>query len=154
MKGNETLVKMLQMRLGEQHAAVLQYMIQSEISEKWGYSKLASDLRSIAIQEMKHAEKHIERIVFLEYTPDALKLGMVNIGKTVSEFLEFGRDAETTAVNLYAATIKAARGFEDVGTAEYLEHILNEEEEHLRYFESQLTLIKQMGIQNYLSTKA
>ena len=153
MKGNDALVKMLQNRYAEQHAAIVQYMTQSEIAKNWGFEKLGKELRDLAIAEMKHAEQHLERIIFLEFIPEAIKISPVYIGKNVPEFLEFGREGETTAIKLYAATIKVARDFGDIGTAEYLEKILRDEEYHLNYFEAQLAQITQMGVQNYLATK-
>lgn len=153
MKGNKQVVDALQKRFSEQHSAIMQYMTQAEIAGNWGYEGLAKELRGIAIQEMKHAEQHIERIVFLEYIPDVIKIAPVKIGQNIADFLAYGKEAEAQAVILYAETIKLAREVGDVGTAEYVEHILKEEEAHLNYFEAQLSQINQMGVNSYLVSK-
>lgn len=153
MKGNKTMLEALQKRLGEEHAAIMQYMIQSEIADNWGYSGLAKELRSMGIAEMKHAEKHVERMVFLDTIPDGMAINPVKIGQTIVDFLTLGKEGESVAISLYNASIQQAHSSSDFGTEEMLEEILKDEEAHLNYFEGELVKVQQMGIQNYLSTK-
>jgi len=150
MKGNQQIIKMLNTRLSEELTAISQYMVHAEMNDNWGYSRLAEAVEKRAIEEMKHAEKLIARILFLEGTPMVSQLGQVNIGQTIEKQLAFDLEAELGAIKLYNESIQMAIEASDNGTRELLDTILKDEEAHLDWLEAQLDQIKQMGLSNYL----
>jgi bacterioferritin len=119
--------------------------------DNWGYGKLHHDIQKRAIDEMKHAEKLINRILFLEGVPTVSKLDEINIGKDVKGILENDLSAEHAAVVSYNAAIVQSLETRDGGTRELFEEILKDEERHLDRLEAQRDQIAQMGIQNYLA---
>lgn len=151
MKGNEKLIGELNARLGEELGAISQYFVHAEMCENWGYDALAGAIKQRSIQEMKHAEKLIERILFLEGQPVMTKLGPIRIGKKVEEMHKKDRDAEADAIKKYNDTIRLAGEVGDNNTKVLLEAILKEEEEHIGWLEEQHDQIEQIGIQLYLS---
>jgi len=151
MKGNEKLLKALNDRLAEELGAINQYFVHAEMCEDWGYSTLHQLIKERSIQEMKHAEALIERILFLEGKPIVSKLGPISIGKKVEEMHSKDRDAEADAIKGYNDTIKLAVEVGDNGTKMLLETILKDEEMHIDWLEEQQDQIEQMGIQIYLS---
>lgn len=151
MKGNDKLIGELNARLAEELTAINQYMVHAEICEDWGYERLHKEVEKRSITEMKHAEKLIARILFLEGMPVVSQLNKINIGKVVEEQHKFDLAAEHDAVKAYNATIKLAVEVGDNGTRDLLQEILTDEEEHVDRLETQLGQIEQMGIQNYLS---
>ncbi|MEJ5200214.1 MAG: bacterioferritin [Anaerolineae bacterium] len=151
MKGNEKLIETLNMLLAEELTAINQYMVHSEMCKNWGYEELHEAIEKRAITEMKHAEMHIGRIIFLEGRPIVSKLNPLHIGETVLDQLKSDLGAEQTAVKLYNDAVKQAVEVGDNGTRAMLESILKDEEDHLDWLESQLDQIEQMGIQNYLA---
>jgi len=151
MKGNEKLIKELNDRLAEELGAINQYFVHSEMCEDWGFGSLHEIIKKRSIQEMKHAEKLIERILFLEGRPVVSKLGPITIGKKVEEIHKKDWNAEEDAIKGYNATIRLAAEIGDNGTKTLLEAILKEEEEHIDWIESQRDQIEQMGIQCYLA---
>lgn len=154
MKGSIAILERLNGRLSEELTGINQYMVHSEMCANWGLDKLHGAVEKRAIQEMKHAEKLIARILFLEGTPVVSQLNKIQIGADVPAQLQQDLAAEVEAVKVYNADVKFAAETGDNGTRELLESILKDEEEHVDWLETQLDLIKQMGIQNYLATQA
>ena len=154
MKGNEKLIAELNARLSEELGAISQYFVHSEMCENWGYDDLANAIKKRSIQEMKHAETLIERILFLEGKPVMTKLGPVAIGKKVEEMHQKDWSAEADAIKKYNDTIKLASEVGDNNTKMILEAILKEEEEHIDWLEEQQDQIEQIGIQLYLAGQA
>ena len=151
MKGNKKLIDALNDRLAEELGAINQYFVHAEMCEDWGYESLKSVIKERSIAEMKHAEKLIERILFLEGQPIVSKLGPITIGKDVPEMHGKDWNAEEDAIKGYNETIKLAAEIGDNGTKVILEGILKEEEDHIDWLEEQQDQIEQMGIQCYLS---
>lgn len=151
MKGNEKVLKNLNELLADELTAINQYMVESEMCADWGYEKLHEAIEQRAIAEMKHAEKLIGRMIFLEGTPVVSNLNKINIGASVDAQLKNDHEAERTAIQAYNAGIRLAVEAGDNGTRDLLEEILEEEEEHIDWIESQLDQVDQMGLQVYLS---
>ena len=151
MKGNKKLLDALNARLAEELAAINQYFVHAEMCEDWGYGTLQSAIKQRSIQEMKHAEKLIERILFLDGQPIVSKLGPITIGKKVEEMHQKDLNAEDDAIKKYNETIRLAAEVGDNGTKTMLEEILKDEESHIDWLEEQQDQIAQMGIQCYLA---
>jgi bacterioferritin len=154
MKGNGKLIEVLNGLLADELTAINQYVVHAEMAENWGYGKLKKLVGSRAITEMKHAERLIERILFLEGTPIVSELNKIQIGADIPK--QFANDlaAEMTAVKNYNSAVKVARDFGDNATGEILEGILKDEDSHVNQIEEKLDQVKQMGIQNFLATQA
>jgi bacterioferritin len=150
MKGNEKILESLNMLLADELTAINQYMVQSEMCADWGYEKLHEAIEKRAIDEMKHAEKLIGRIIFLEGKPIVSNLNKINIGATVDVQHKNDHEAEETAIKAYNDAIKLAVEVGDNGSRDLFEEILEDEEEHIDWIESQLDQIDQMGMQVYL----
>lgn len=150
MKGSEQVIAKLNYLLADELTAISQYMVHAEMCANWGYAKLADYVEKRAIQEMKHAEMHIARILFLEGLPIVSNLNKMHIGAGVEAQLQNDWNAESGAVTAYNEAVKLAVGQDDNGSREMLETILKDEEAHIDWIETQLDLIKQMGLQNYL----
>jgi len=150
MKGNERILEILNELLADELTAINQYMVQSEMCADWGYEKLHEAIEKRAIDEMKHAEKLIGRILFLEGIPIVSNLNKINIGATVDAQHNNDREAESMAVKAYNDSIRLAVEVGDNGTRDLLEEILEDEEAHIDWIESQLDQIEQMGLQVYL----
>lgn len=150
MKGNEKILETLNELLADELTAINQYMVQSEMCADWGYEKLHEAIEKRAIDEMKHAEKLIGRILFLEGRPIVSNLNKINIGATVDVQHKNDQAAEEMAIKAYNDSIKLAVEVGDNGTRDLLEEILDDEEEHIDWIESQLDQIEQMGLQVYL----
>jgi bacterioferritin len=150
MKGNQKILETLNSLLADELTAINQYMVQSEMCADWGYEKLHEAIEKRAIDEMKHAEKLIGRILFLEGKPIVSNLNKINIGATVDAQHKNDHDAEEMAIKAYNDAIKLAVEVGDNGTRDLLEEILEDEEEHIDWIESQLDQIEQMGLQVYL----
>jgi bacterioferritin len=150
MKGNEKILETLNELLADELTAINQYMVQSEMCADWGYEKLHEAIEKRAIDEMKHAEKLIGRILFLEGKPVVSNLNKINIGATVDAQHKNDHEAEEMAIKAYNEGIKLAVEVGDNGTRDLLEEILEDEEEHIDWIESQLDQIEQMGLQVYL----
>jgi bacterioferritin len=151
MKGNNKVIQILNDRLAEELTAISQYMVHSEMCANWGFQKLHEAIEKQAIDEMKHAESLIGRILFLEGSPTVSKLHKMKIGKNVEEIVAVDEDAELDAVKAYNASIAAAAEAGDNATADMLTKILQDEERHVEWGETQRGLIKQLGLQNYLA---
>lgn len=150
MKGNDKILETLNILLADELTAINQYMVQSEMCANWGYERLHEAIEKRAIDEMKHAEKLIARILFLEGKPVVSNLNKINIGETVDVQHKNDRDAEEMAIKAYNDGIKLAVEVGDNGTRDMLEEILEDEEEHIDWIEAQLDQIAQMGLQVYL----
>lgn len=150
MKGNEKLIETLNTLLADELTAINQYMVHSEMCADWGYGELHEAIEKRAITEMKHAEMHIGRIIFLEGRPTVSVLNPINIGADVLAQLKNDLASEQGAVALYNDAVKLAVQVGDNGTRAMLESILKDEEDHLDWVETQLDQIEQMGIQLYL----
>ncbi len=151
MKGNPKILEALNQRIAEELGATLQYMVHAELCENWGYKKLAEAIEKRAITEMRHWEKIVQRIIFLEGQPFVTKVGPVNIAADVENMHKKDLQAEYEADKAYNDTIKLAAELGDNGTKVLLEEILKDEEEHIDWLEAQLDQIKQMGLENYLT---
>jgi bacterioferritin len=150
MKGNEKILETLNMLLADELTAINQYMVQSEMCADWGYEKLHEAIEKRAIDEMKHAEKLIGRIIFLEGKPIVSNLNKINIGQAVDAQHKNDHEAEEVAIKAYNDAIKLAVEVGDNGSRDLFEEILEDEEEHIDWIESQLDQIDQMGMQVYL----
>ncbi len=153
MKGNAQLIKALNGLLADELTAINQYMVHSEMVENWGYEKLGKMIQSRAVAEMKHAEKLIGRILFLEGSPTVSKLNDLHIGAEVPQQFENDLGSEMSAVKGYNAGIKLATEVADNATKELLESILKDEDGHVDQIEAQLDQIKQMGLPQYLTNQ-
>jgi bacterioferritin len=151
MKGNPQIVELLNEVLTNELTAVNQYFLHARICENWGYERLWKKVRAESIDEMKHADEIIERVLYLEGMPNVQRLGKVNIGETVPEQLRLDLELERKALGVLNAGIESCRKAGDNGSAELLEHILEDEEEHANWLEAQLSLVEQVGLQNYLA---
>ena len=150
MKGNEQIIDTLNDLLADELTAINQYMVHSEMCANWRYEHLHEAIKGRAIEEMKHAEELIERMLFLEEQPIVSKLNEIAIGADVETQHRNDLSAEEEAVKAYNEGIRLAAEVGDNGTRELLESILKDEEQHLDWLEAQLDQIEQMGIQNYL----
>ena len=150
MKGNERIIERLNARLADELTAINQYIVHSEMCANWGYERLHEAIEKRAIEEMKHAEMLIARILFLEGRPIVSELNPMHIGANVEAQHKADWQAEHDAIQEYNADIRLAVELGDNGTRELLESILTDEEDHIDWIEAQLDQIEQMGIQNYL----
>jgi len=151
MKGKPEVLKVLQEMLEEELGAINQYFLHSEMCENWGYERLSKLVKKLSIVEMKHAEDLIERLLFLEGSPNLSTLPKLSIGKDVKQQLENDLALEHGAVTGYNAAIATCHKASDNGTADFLKGILRQEEDHVDFFEEQLGLIEQLGVHNYLA---
>jgi bacterioferritin len=151
MKGNEKVIAALNEALHEELTAINQYFLHSEMCENWGYERLSKYVKKLSIVEMKHAEKLIERILFLDGAPNMAAPIQLDVGKAVKQQLENDLNLELGAVKLYNDSVELARAEGDTGSADLLLSILKDEEEHADWQESQLNLIKEIGYKLYLS---
>jgi bacterioferritin len=150
MKGNDKVIATLNALLADELTAVDQYMVHAGMCANWGYKELHNAVEKRAIDEMKHAERLIDRILFLDGIPIVSNLNKIAIGAKVD--IQFKNDlaAEVGAVNAYNVGIRLCVELGDNGSREMLESILKDEEDHVDWLETQLDQIEQMGIQNYL----
>jgi bacterioferritin len=154
MQGNERLISTLNALLSDELTATIQYIVHSELCTNGGYDKLHDVVVKRAIDAMKHAEKHITRIHYLEGKPIVNDLKKINISDLVDNQLANDLEVEVGAVKAYNAAIKLANEVGDQGTGDMLKMILLEEEVHIEWIETQLDQIKQMGLATYLSSQA
>jgi len=151
MQGNEQVLATLNQLLADELTAINQYMVHAEMCDNWGYDELDEVIQARAITEMKHAEKLIARIIFLEGTPIVSNLNPIHIGADIAAQHENDWLAERDAIGSYNEGIQVAVQFGDNGTRELLESILGDEEDHIDWIEAQRDQIAQMGIENYLA---
>jgi bacterioferritin len=151
MKGNEKVLETLNMMLADELTAINQYIVHGEMTSNWGYAALHEINEKRAIDEMKHAEMLIERILFLEGIPIVTELNTIHIGEDVEKQIKNDWKAEFDAIKAYNLAIKVAGEYDDFGTRELFEKILKDEEAHIDLLEAQSDQIKQMGIQIFLA---
>ncbi len=153
MKGNDKLLAVLNQLLADELTAISQYMVHSELCDSWGYEKLHKAIEKQAIDEMRHAEWLIQRIIFLEGMPVVTQLNPMKIGHTVPEIVGNDEEAEQGAVKAYNDGIALAQSVGDQSTADLLIKILKMEEGHVDWAEKQRAQIKQMGLESYLANQ-
>jgi bacterioferritin len=153
MKGNEKLLGTLNSLLSDELTAISQYMVHSEMCANWGYEKLHKHFEKRAIDEMKHAEKLIARIIFLEGTPIVNKLGRMSIGADASKQLASDHALELDAIQAYNQAIKLAGDVNDFATREILEDILQSEDAHIDRIEELQDQIRHMTLPLFLTTQ-
>lgn len=151
MKGDPKIIAMLNEVLKAELTAINQYFLHAEMCENWGYQKLAEHTRKESIEEMRHAEKLMERILYLDGTPNMSDYFKINIGRDVKAQLTNDLNLEYDAVKRLNEYVQAARAAGDNGSADIFQHILEDEEQHVDWLEAQLGMITEMGIQNYLA---
>ena len=151
MKGNDQILQLLNDLLTNELTAINQYFVHAKMCENWGYERLAHKIREESIDEMKHADQLISRILFLEGVPNLQKLNKLRVGETVKEQLESDLQLEYAAITYLNQGIAAARSIGDNATEDLFTRILVSEEEHTDWLETQLVLIRQVGEQNYLT---
>jgi bacterioferritin len=151
MQGRSEVVELLNEVLTAELTAVNQYFIHAKMCSNWGYERLASKIRDESIDEMKHAESLIERILYLEGVPNLQRLGSVRVGETVPEQLNLDLAVEREAIERFNRGIRLCADLDDNGSRELLEDMLVSEEEHTDWLETQIELIRQVGLENYLS---
>ena len=153
MQGNEKLIAVLNQLLADELSAINQYMVHSEMCDDWGYAKLHKHFEKRAIDEMKHAEKLIGRILFLEGIPIVSELKKIHIGSAVDKQLANDRAAELGAIAAYNDAIVLAGEVKDYATRDLLQGILNDEDAHMDGIEALQSKVEQMGLQIFLTTQ-
>jgi bacterioferritin len=153
MKGNAKVIEALNNGLTVELTAINQYFCQSKMCKNWGFNKLAAKHFEESIGEMKHAEKLIDRILFLEGVPEIARYDVIRVGKDVKEQFEYDLVLETKGVKLYNEAIEVCVKVKDNGSRELLDGILVESEEHVDWLETQLSLIKDVGLELYLQSQ-
>jgi bacterioferritin len=151
MKGSDKVIELLNEVLTAELTAINQYFIHAKMCSNWGFARLGKRIHAESIDEMKHADELIERILFLEGVPNVQRLWKVNVGETVREQLELDLKLEYDAIARLRDGIAMCRDHKDEVSRDMLEHILTSEERHTDWIETQLELIKQVGEQGYLA---
>ncbi|MCP4783536.1 MAG: bacterioferritin [Fuerstiella sp.] len=151
MKGNEKVIDAMNAGLTIELTAINQYFIQSKMCKDWGFNKLAGHHYVESIDEMKHAELLIDRILFLEGVPEIARYDVIRVGSDVKEQLENDLKLEIDAVETYNGGVKLAAELGDAGSKEIMERIIVESEESIDWLESQLHLIETLGLELYLA---
>ena len=153
MQGNPKVIAALNEALQEELLAINQYFLHAEMCENWKYDKLGDFIKKESIDEMKHAEVLIERILFLDATPSLTGPTKLSIGKNVREQLESDLKLEENAVEMYNASVKIARDAGDDTSRELFSLLLKDEEDHVDWLEAQLHQISEIGYERYLSNQ-
>ena len=151
MKSDPKIVDLLNEVLTGELTAINQYFLHSRMCRNWGYLRLAEHIKKESIDEMKHADSLIERVLYLDGLPNVQRLGKVLIGQSVHEILKNDYALEVNAIPLLNKGLELCRSLGDNGTEDLLRHILTSEEEHVDWLEAQFDLIAQVGEQNYLA---
>ena len=154
MQGNPKVIASLNEALKEELTAINQYFLHAEMCENWHYAKLGDYIKKQSIDEMKHAEVLIERILFLDATPSMTDPMKLTIGQNVKEQLESDLKLEIEAVGMYNRAIEVSREAADNASRELFERLLKDEEAHVDWLEAQLHQIKEIGYERYLSNQA
>ena len=152
MRGNDKVIAQLQTALREELTAINQYFLHAEMCHNWGYHKLGAYIRKQSIDEMKHAEKLIERLLFLDASPKMEYLDL-KVGGTVKAQLEADLKLEVNAVAMYNKAIQVSREAGDDASRNLFSILLKDEEEHVDWLEAQLHQIKELGYEQYLSNQ-
>lgn len=153
MKGKVEVLKVLQGALTEELGAAHEYILHAEMCENWGYKAIAGLTRTRAIEEMRHAEKLMERILYLEGMPDVETMPKITPGTDVEKQFSAALKSEQEAITTYNSGIALCRKSGDDGSADLLRANLHDEERHADFLETQLGLIKELGLANYLAQK-
>ena len=151
MKGNATVIDYLQQVLTAELTAINQYFLHAEMMENWGYERLAKITKKESIEEMMHAEKLLHRMLYLDGSPNMSELYPLRIGQSVREMFENDLALELEAVSRLNKAVKAAVEVGDNGSRDLFEKILADEEHHVDWFEAQVHVIQEIGLQNYLA---
>lgn len=151
MRGNKKVLQQLNAALSGEMTAVVQYMVQAETCESWGYHRLGGLTKARAIEEMKHAEGLIERIIFLDGTPEVAIPLTPKVGATVPEQLQNDLKDEADAVRQYNLAAEVCRDAGDAGSKDLFEQMIRDEERHADFLEAQLHSIEEIGVAGYLS---
>jgi bacterioferritin len=151
MKGNDEVLTLLNQLLTNELTAINQYFIHAKMCENWGFHRLAAAIREESIDEMRHADEVISRILFLEGVPNLQRYHKLHVGETVVEQLKSDLALEEAAIAFLNQGIKAARDAGDNATEDLMSRILVSEEKHLDWIETQLELIRQLGESHYLA---
>lgn len=151
MKGDPKVIEALNEILTGELTAINQYFLHARMCKNWGFERIAEKVHKESIDEMKHAQSLTDRILFLDGYPNLQKLGKLSIGETVPEQFESDLKLEFEAVKNLRAAIKVCFDAADHTTRELFEHILEEEESHIDWLETQLGLIKEVGKDHYLA---
>jgi bacterioferritin len=154
MQGDKQIIELLNEQLTAELTAINQYFLHAKMQENWGYTKLAEHTREESIEEMRHAERLTDRILFLEGLPNYQRLGTLHIGQTVEEQLRADLEVELSVVQRLRPAIALMREKGDITSANIFEDILRDEEEHIDYLETELGLISSLGLQLYLARYA
>ncbi len=150
MKGNPKVIEQLNRALREELTAINQYFVHAEMCENWGYDKLAKYIKKQSIDEMKHAEKLMERILFLDGTPSMEPLAL-SIGNNVKAMVHSDLKLEIDAVAMYNGAVQIAYENKDNGSRDLFVTLLKDEEEHVDWLEAQAHLIEELGYERYLT---
>lgn len=150
MKGNAKVIEKLNALLADELTAISQYMVHSEMCDDWGYGRLHEAFEKRAIDEMRHAEKLIGRILFLEGVPIVSELNKIHIGAEVEAQYKNDWNAEEGAIKAYNEAIRVAADVGDNGSRDFLTSLLTDEEDHIDWIETQIEQIAQLGVENYL----
>jgi bacterioferritin len=151
MQGNPKVIAELNAALKEELTAINQYFLHAEMCENWKYEKLAGYIKKQSIDEMKHAEVLIERILFLDGTPNMTELMRINVGQNVREQIESDLRLEIEAVGMYNNAVRISREEGDNASRELFERLLKDEEDHVDWLEAQVHQMKEMGYERYLT---
>ncbi|WP_336207698.1 bacterioferritin [Nonomuraea sp. LPB2021202275-12-8] len=154
MQGDKQIIELLNEQLTAELTAINQYFLHAKMQENWGYTKLAEYTREESIDEMRHAERLTDRILFLEGLPNYQRLGTLHIGQTVREQLRADLEVELSVVQRLRPGIQLMREKGDVTSARIFEEILEDEEKHIDYLETELGLMETLGEQLYLARYA
>jgi bacterioferritin len=154
MKGNPRVIELLNEALKAELTAINQYWLHYRILDNWGVKKLAAMERHESIDEMKHADKFSERILFLDGMPNFQALGSLRIGESVEEILNADLAAEHEAVAMYRNGVAECEALKDYVSRDLFAEVLKDEEGHVDFLETQFEMIRQMGLQNYIQLQS
>lgn len=154
MQGDPAVIELLNEALTAELTAINQYFIHAKLCQDWGYTRIASTMRDESIDEMKHAETITERIIFLEGMPNLQRLGSIRVGEDVPEQLALDLALEMEALELYRRGVALCLEKGDAASRELFEKLVGDEEHHVDWLETQLSLIDDLGVQLYLQMQA
>ena len=149
MKGNQEVIDILNEALKHELGAINQYWLHYRLLQNWGYTKLAAKERKESIEEMEHADKLVDRIIFLEGHPNLQTIAPLRIGQDIKEALECDLKGELDAQALYTKGREVCRAKHDIVSMQLFEKLLADEESHIDFLETQLDLMNKIGVQNY-----